>query len=173
MLAVPSHPWALRPTALKVRRSRRPSVRVREGRGPAGQGFQKVSMGNFQGCPRPTSPALMLMIGEAIVFGPGRHCRDTATRFARSHQPARFRELGRGCGEISSQVSRVSPPRQPQTTRHMSVPHYHSSPWPWTRRSRRSSPRSQKIGQVVYQRKRDEIRTDPKLADACADDSMQ
>lgn len=104
------------------------------------------------------------------MFVPERHCRDTATRFARSHQPASFRELGWGCGEI---VSCVSPPRQPQTTRHMSVPHYHSSPWPWTRCRRRWSPHSQKIGQVVYQRRRDEIKTDPKLADACADDSMQ
>lgn len=54
------------------------------------------------------------------MFVPERHCRDTATRFARSYRPASFRELGRGCGEVVNK-SVVSPPRQPQTTRHMSV----------------------------------------------------
>lgn len=47
----PIAPWALRPTAPKVRLSCRPSFRVREGRGPAGQGFQKVCVGNIRAVP--------------------------------------------------------------------------------------------------------------------------
>lgn len=151
MLAVPSNPWALRPTALKVRRSRRPSGLGRAA-GQPGRASRKYLWGTSKAVPRPTSPALMLMI-RAVVFVPERHCRDTATRFARSHRPASFRGLGRGCGEVvnKSVVCLRRDSRRRRDT--CPFPHYHSSPWPWTRRSRRSSPHSQKIGQVVYQRK--------------------
>lgn len=117
----PSHPWALRPTALKVRRSRRPPFRVREGRGPAGAGLpESINGENIKAVPEPTwSP-----IADDDNGGSHRvYALDGSAEIPREdspgpHQPANFASWVGGCGEVSQ--SCASPPRQPQTTRHMS-----------------------------------------------------
>ena len=111
--SVLSHPWALRPTALKVRRSHRPSVRVREGRGPAGQGFQKVSVGKHpSGCPRPAVPSTgdddNRREREPAVCVP----LDGTAEMPPEGSPGPILQtvckLGRGCGEIQLVSKSVS-----------------------------------------------------------------
>lgn len=129
----PSHPWALRPTALKVRRSRRPPFRVREGRGPAGAGLPESINGEIiKAVPEPTCPPPIADDdnGGAIVFMPW----TAVPRYReRIHpvpigQPA-LRVGSWECGETVSQSSQsvvcVPAATAADDKTHVRFPHYH------------------------------------------------